>query len=128
MAIILRRSRLPILRRRRGSNLEINLETMQKKITAVVALGTLGFSAVSGAYYWLHVRDIETLEENTIPPRITQAMDVRCQALAVGNDPTLLEENVIEPLRSRYKELTGREFGYGECRDGHRVSKYAIKE
>lgn len=102
------------------------LQTTSARVTAIAGIVGLSFTVGSAAYKHLHLDDVHKLEVNTLVPRIVNAMNVRCEAIQAGNDPAMLELEIIEPLRQRYEELTGRAFSYGDCLEGKRVSSYAI--
>ena len=102
------------------------LESTGAKAAAIGAIAVILIPVGSGLYKIMHLDDVERIECNTLVPRIVNAMNVRCEALHVGNNPTSIEMEIIEPLRSRYAEVCNREFSYGTCKDGKRISSYAV--
>ncbi len=56
-------------------------------------------------------------ESNTLPPRISNLLRLRCVSPSEFEQGMPLHE-LLSGLRERYAELNGREYRTGECREG----------
>ena len=67
-------------------------------------------------------KSVENNEAAALVPRITNILNVRCKTGTRDLD------QVLDTLRSRYKELMERNFDMGGCRNGERISRWEMDE
>jgi hypothetical protein len=66
-------------------------------------------------------KSAENTEAGTIVGRIQNILDLKCRTQI-----PIEVENILQAQIARYKELMGRDFNVGGCRDGKRVTSYEM--
>jgi hypothetical protein len=68
-------------------------------------------------------KSVEQIEAAVSVPRIQNILDLKCRTN--GQIPEEVEE-ILQRSLQRYREIEGREFNLGGCRDGKRVTSYEM--